>query len=274
MSPFLSSAQKKISFVILTWNSERYIHSCIDSILSIGPLCNEVICVDNGSNDRTLSVLRELSTSDRRVRIIRLDRIYGTTVSRNKALRSITSDSNYVCILDSDTVINIDAISKMVNCLESDQSIGVVGPTMADSLGNTQLSGRNLPTLGIKVGKAIPFGDCSKKASDAEFPSSPIIDGIQDVGYLLSACWLMKVSTLAVVGLLDEHIFYAPEDVDWCFRCHEKGLRVVRCYSAKIIHEYQRLSHKRLISRTNFEHIKGLIYYFAKHRYLFRAPSY
>lgn len=274
MSSHLLSAQKKISFVILTWNSEQYVDSCVESVLSIGSFCNEVIIVDNGSSDRTLPILRGLSASDHRVRVVELDRNLGTTATRNMALRSLAFDSDYVCILDSDTVVNIDAISKMLDCLENDQSIGVVGPTMMDSSGNTQLSGRNLPTLGIKIGKAIPFGGFSKKASNAEVPSSPIIDGIQDVGYLLSACWLMRVSTLAIVGLLDEQIFYAPEDVDWCLRCHENGLRVVRCHDAKIIHEYQRLSHKKLVSKTNLEHIKGLIYYFTKHHYLFKSPTY
>lgn len=155
----------------------------------------------------------------------------------------------------------------------ADRTIGVVGPTMANSKGEVQLSGRALPTLGIKLGKACPLGGASRRAADAEVPDAPVEGGLQDVGYLLSACWLLPYSTLETVGLLDERIFYAPEDVDWCLRCHEAGLRVVRCHDARIVHEYQRLSHKRLFSKTNVEHVKGLGYYFMKHGYLFKAPE-
>ena len=155
----------------------------------------------------------------------------------------------------------------------SDSSVGVVGPTMINSSGETQLSGRALPTLPIKLAKAFPFGEFAQKAADLEIPSTSVVRGLQDVGYLLSACWFIPRETLEVVGFLDEKIFYAPEDVDWCLRCHESGLRVVRCYEAYIVHEYQRLSHKKLFSKTNFEHIKGLLYYFAKHRYLIKAPE-
>lgn len=61
--------------------------------------------------------------------------------------------------------------------------------------------------------------------------------------------------------------------VDWCLRCHEAGLRVVRCHDARIVHECKRLLCKRLFSKTNVEHLKGLGYHFMKRGYLFEAPE-
>ena len=101
----------------------------------------------------------------------------------------------HVCVLDSDTVINREAFHLMVEALQRDSRIGVVGPTMMSSSGDVQHSGRNLPTFAIKVGKACPFEKLSKRAHEAEIPTTPIIGGLQDVGYLLSACWLMPKST-------------------------------------------------------------------------------
>jgi hypothetical protein len=60
--------------------------------------------------------------------------------------------------------------------------------------------------------------------------------------------------------------------VDWCMRCHKTGLRVERCHDVRIVHERQRLSYKRLFSKTSVEHLKGLGYYFMKHGYLLEAP--
>lgn len=262
----------KVAFVILAWNSETYIKKCLDSALALRPGKLDVWVVDNGSTDSTSEILADLA-SNAALHVMTEDKNLGTTVSRNNALKLIDADTDYVCILDSDTIVNQEAFIKLAGAL-ADESIGVAGPTMASSSGEVQLSGRALPTLGIKLGKACPFGDVAKRAAESEIPLTPIVGGIQDVGYLLSACWFMPYSALKTVGLLDEKIFYAPEDVDWCLRCHKAGLRVVRCYDAQIVHEYQRLSHKKLFSKTNSEHIKGLAHYFAKHGYLIHAPKF
>lgn len=267
-------AKERISFVILTWNSERFIEDCIASVLSLGDLCLEVQVVDNGSSDGTVGILNRMIAGDDRLSIRELGENLGTTAPRNLALREISGTATHVCVLDSDTVVNRDAFEAMLSVLHAHSDIGVVGPEMASSSGEVQLSGRNLPTLGLKLRKAWPFGDVAERAAEEERPTAPARNGARDVGYLLSACWLMPASTLTRVGLLDEAIFYAPEDVDWCLRCHEAGLRVCFCPGARIIHEYQRLSHKKLLSRTNYEHVKGLFHYFHKHGYLFNSPLY
>lgn len=258
-----------VGFVVLTWNSESYIRQCLDSIVESG-LDARAVIVENGSMDGTPAIINQYESAYSYIQSVRLKENRGTTVTRNMGIKKLMDSVDYICILDSDAVINREAIEKMVSVLELDSTIGVVGPTMVSANGVEQLSGRNLPTLGIKLGKALGL----KSAEAAELPDSPVCNGLQDVGYLLSACWLVPARVFGEVGLLDEDIFYAPEDVDWCLRCHEAGYRVVRAWDASIIHDYQRLSHKKLVSKTNFEHVKGLVHYFAKHGYLLCAPVY
>lgn len=262
-----------VSFVVLTWNSQQFIADCLESIFACESFVPRVFVVDNGSTDSTKSILYDFQRTYPSLVCTMLSENKGTTVSRNLALRDAVQESDYVCVLDSDTVVNDYAIAEMIEAIRKHPDIGVVGPTMCNSSGEEQLSGRNLPSIGIKLRKAIPFGSFKDKGAHMELPNTPIVDGLQDVPYLLSACWLMPVSTLEKVGLLDERIFYAPEDVDYCVRVHQAGLRVVRCWNARIIHEYQRLSHKKLVSKTNIEHIKGLAYYFKKYGYLFDSSK-
>lgn len=257
-----------VAFVILTWNSQQYISDCIDSILRCFSISPFVFVVDNGSSDDTSAILKRYETEYDEVICTFLPDNFGTTVSRNLALRNVPSECKYVCILDSDTVINDQALITMIQAIENLPDMAIVGPTMVNSEGTVQLSGRNLPSLAIKFRKAAPFKKMQAKGARMEIPDGPVIGGIQDVPYLLSACWLMPISTIETVGLLDEKIFYAPEDVDYCLRAWQAGLRVARCWNAQIIHEYQRLSHKKLFSRTNKEHLKGLVYYFKKYHYL------
>lgn len=262
-----------VAFVVLTWNSQQYISSCINSILRCTSIVPVVFVVDNGSTDNTPVTLKKYEVDYSEVICTLLPENFGTTISRNLALKNLPSDVSYVCILDSDTVINDQALATMIHILEQNHDIGIVGPTMMNSGGATQLSGRNFPSLGIKLRKAAPFKKMQARGAQMEKPNTPVVQNIQDVPYLLSACWLMPASTIDTVGFLDENIFYAPEDVDYCLRVWQAGLRVVRCWNAQIIHEYQRLSHKKLFSKTNKEHLKGLVYYFKKHHYLFDSSK-
>lgn len=268
----LGFINSKTSFIILAWNSEKYIESCLRSVLALECARLDVQIIDNGSVDCTPDIIAKLAKEDERIHPIYEPTNLGTTVSRNRALNRIPIDTDYVCVLDSDTIVNQHAFEEMADILNCDSSIGVVGPTMKNASGKTQLSGRNFPTLGIKLGKACPFNAFASRAEKAEIPRTPIVNKLQDVDYLLSACWLMPKESFDMVGLFDERIFYSPEDVDWCLRCHQAGLRVVRAYEPCIVHEYQRLSHKRIISKTNIEHVKGLVHFFFKHGYIMHAP--
>ena len=99
-------------------------------------------------------------------------------------------------------------------------------------------------------------------------------NSIKDVDTAISAFWLLPASFLERVGLLDENIFYSPEDVDYCMRVHEAGFPV--CYYPEIecVHITQQITHRRRLSRISLSHLRGLAYYFRKHRYLFSASRF
>lgn len=267
----------RVGFVILTWNSEKCIGNCLESILSINGngLGGKIIVVDNGSTDQTESEIQKTISayteqSSFTCDIHKLDKNYGTTISRNIGIRKLmNADIEYICVLDSDTVVNTDAILALTEALKKDASIGIIGPRMKSKDGIYQHSGRNLPTLTEKLLKVLPAKALRKKGECMEISVSEQGVGCVPVGYLLSACWMMRKTLPAEIGLLDEKIFYAPEDVEYCIRCQKAEYSIQYCYDAEIIHEWQRLSRKRLFSKHNFEHIKGLAYLFWKHGYLF-----
>jgi len=85
------------------------------------------------------------------------------------------------------------------------------------------------------------------------------------VDHCISACWLVRREAIEEVGLLDERIFYAPEDVDYCLRMWLNGWEVLYVPTAEVVHHTQRRSHRSM--RMAWVHAKGLFYYFRKHRY-------
>ena len=125
---------------------------------------------------------------------------------------------------------------------------------------------KKIPTVMLKIKKAVPIRSIQKKGEEQErYDFSEEIRSYP-VGYLISACWMMPRNLIKKIGPLDEKIFYSPEDVEYCVRAWKMGYRVLYCPNAHIIHATQRISKKKLISRHNWEHIKGLVYFFRKYK--------
>lgn len=259
-----------VSFVILTWNSQKYIKNCLDSIIAMSGIEKEIIVVENGSADDTVSILEKYSGD---IKIIRLTKNIGTTRSRNMALRECSENMDYVCILDSDTVVNEKTFLAVIETLKSDKKIGLAGPAMYNLNGEYQISAKRFPTVKIKLYKAFPIKSIHQKGVELE-KYDFTENRAYAVDHIISACWLIKKEAFKKVGIFDEKIFYAPEDNDYCMRVWKAGYKVVYLPHYSIIHDTQRLSKKRFFSYVNFLHIKGLVYYFCKHKYWFNAPNF
>ena len=270
-----------IGFVILTWNSEKHIAKCLESLFQLdsSEFAVTITVIDNGSSDNTLKEIeRALQTIENRIscHVIELKKNHGTTYSRNLGidyLRKQKTKPSYICILDSDTIVNQFAIRNLAYTLEKDNTCGIIGPKMHDSNMVYQRSGRQIPTLTEKLLKIMPIKKLQARGVSKEAIISSQGTGTIKVGYLMSACWMMRTELFEQIGLLDENIFYAPEDAEFCIRSWKYGLSVQYCYDADIIHEWQRLSRKKLLSKHNYEHIKGLIYMFWKHKYMFSTKK-
>lgn len=102
----------KISVILTTYNSEKYIKQCIDSILNQTFVDYEIIIIDDGSNDKTLKIIKENYPD---LYIIKNNHV-GVAKCRNIALTKATG--KYICILDSDDYFESNMLEIMYNKLE------------------------------------------------------------------------------------------------------------------------------------------------------------
>jgi len=263
-----------IAVVILTWNSAACVGRCLASLERAAQTLRLLVCVvDNGSCDGTRAILEDWKRRGTRLCLetICLDRNLGTTKSRNLGIQRVARRSDTLCILDSDTEVTAEALREMKGVLADRPSAGIVGPVLRGRDGSIQNSGRALPTLPQKLLKVLPLRALRRWGEAQEEILKPR-GGIVPVGYLMSACWLMPMALPQAIGYLDEHIFYAPEDVEYCLRAWKNGYEVLYDGRTSIIHEWQRISRRRLFSRHNWEHLKGLVYFFWKYRYCLTRP--
>ena len=107
----------QLSVVIPVYNAERYLRRCLDSVLSQTLRDIEVICVDDGSADSSLSILGKYQLEDSRVRVIS-QKNAGQGVARNCGIDAATGDC--ICFVDADDALaDAGAFSSLVAEMES-----------------------------------------------------------------------------------------------------------------------------------------------------------
>ncbi len=108
-----------VSVVMPVYNAERSVHIALNSLKEQSFLNFEVICVDDGSSDKSLSILKEYAANDHRIHIIENKRNTGAGVSRNLAINH--ARGNYIVFLDSDDALTKNALEKFyLKGLETD----------------------------------------------------------------------------------------------------------------------------------------------------------
>lgn len=104
--------EPKISIIIPVYNTELFLNKCIDSVLNQTYKNIEIICINDGSTDKSLEILENYK--DERIRIISIEN-HGVSYARNLALDTITGD--YVAFVDSDDYVEEDFCKNLLDTL-------------------------------------------------------------------------------------------------------------------------------------------------------------
>lgn len=255
------------SAVILSFNSARYIEQCVASLLTAFAQferASEILIFDNGSLDNSRVLIAALvERHPDIVKALYANTNLGTTVSRNRAIA--VARGAFILILDSDATIDSVALGILKDALEADTSIGMAVPQLRYPDGRFQLSADQFPTVTRKIQRFFTLRSMEQGARTQ--------DASRDVDYAISACWLLPRAVVERVGPLDEHIFYSPEDVDYCVRVWLAGYRIVYLPQAVAIHDAQELSRRAKFFRFTLSHAGGLVYLFRKHNYAFTRSA-
>lgn len=254
-----------LSIIILTWNSEKYLMGCFNSILSKSfeeKVLSEIIVIDNGSVDGTCDIINKYKNEHPEVfTLIKLDSNMGTTYPRNLGLKK--ARGNYICVLDSDTELVVGSLLTVFSRL-LDERVGILVPQLLLPNGEIQNSVKLYPTMLNKLMK-IPRIILGLATKNNDFYENFPFNEEQVVNTAISACWFFKKELLEKIGYLDENIFYAPEDLDYSRRVWLGGLSILYYPGFTVLHHTQQITHKKPLSKTSLSHFRGLVYYYCKH---------
>lgn len=102
----------KVSVVIPVYNVEKYLAQCLDSVVKQTLKDIEIICINDGSTDRSLDILNEFAGKDARIKIINKEHV-GLSAGRNKGLE--LAQGEYVSFIDSDDWVNENFLEALYN---------------------------------------------------------------------------------------------------------------------------------------------------------------
>lgn len=207
----------EISIIILTFNSIKFIKSCLDSIFSQDYRDFEVIIVDNGSNDGTTSFIKE---NYPRASLIENKDNLGAAKARNQGIEIAKGD--WILTLDCDIVFDKYFLSNIVKLIEDlPHRIGMIQPKILMADKNTIYS------CGIYLSQLLRrFYDIGKgKFDNGQFDKPQYIFGA------CSAAALYRREMFEAVkedtGYFDERFFFLVEDVDLSWRAQKKCWRAL-----------------------------------------------
>lgn len=107
----------KVSVIVPVYNVQQYLEQCLNSILNQTLKDIEVICVDDGSTDDSLNILKRFAENDSRVRVLNQKNSYAGA-ARNKGMDEATG--KYLVFLDSDDFFENDMLRAMYDKSEED----------------------------------------------------------------------------------------------------------------------------------------------------------
>lgn len=225
----------KASVIILNYNGKDKIMDCIESVMNQNfPKDQfEIIVVDNNSTDGSEKLVEKY----KEVKLIKRNVNDGFAKGNNVGIKA--SSGEYIALLNNDITLERDWLKKMVDKIESDKNIGILGCTIYYSYsGEIWNAGGNIFFPG--------------------FAKNLKLESEQECNWVAFAAMMMRRS---VNELLDENLFMYYEDNELCKRVRKKGYKVWIYDNAFAFHHVEK---GKVSAHEEYNMHKNRPYYYTK----------
>lgn len=216
----------KVAIIILNWNGKKDTIECLESLKQVTYPNYEILLVDNGSTDKSVEYFRELYPE---IDIIKNEKNLGFAEGNNVAIRKVVErETKYILLLNNDTVVDKNFLDELIHIAESDQNIGILGPTIYHYTQRNKIQ-----SAGAKI--------LWNKGKDSIFKSNKLDKGgddkITEVDYVSGCALLAKVEVFKKIGYFNKDYFAYWEETDLCIRAHKALYKIIQVPKAKIWHK-------------------------------------
>lgn len=214
-----------VSVVIVNYNGIEHLRKCVTSLLNSEYPFYEIIIVDNGSTDGSVSrIKKEFEEYQNKIVILDLPKNLGFAIGNRIGANKAVGD--YILFLNNDTKIEPSSFGELVNVMDKDSSIGVAQaklllmdkPDIFDSAGAT------MNVLGDSRSRGVLEKDAGQ------------YDQMDEISYAKGAAMIVRKKIWDNLDGFDPLFFVYSEESDFCWRVWLSGYRVVFAPSSKVYH--------------------------------------
>lgn len=231
-----------ISIIIANFNGEKYLNTCLSSVLKSSFKNFEILIVDDGSADNSLNIIEKFRKQDSRIILLRNEKNLGAAASRNRAI--VKAKGSIIVFLDNDTKVTPRWLDELNKSLRP-KKVGAAQALLIDFNNRDTLQmagGMLIPYLAWLV----PFYQGAKyKKNRSELTDKNIV--------AVSAALAVKREILNIVKNFDEKESIYTEDLDFCWRIWIAGYSIVLSSKSIVYHYTKSVSQRAHMGGNHFQ---------------------
>jgi GT2 family glycosyltransferase len=246
-----------LSFIVVNRNTADLLVRCLDHIFQSELDPNpEVVVVDNGSRDDSVSRVKELCPQ---VIVIEAGRNLGFAAANNRGVQQARGD--FVLLVNTDALLQKGCAQSLLKIMEADPRVGMVGPQLLNEDGSLQTSYEAAPTLATETLNR----SLLKRLFPSKYPGkSRRRTEPEDVETLIGAVMMIRRPALEALGGFDEDYFFFLEETDLAVRMRQAGWKVIHDPCASAVH-LQGATAKANPASARIEFYRSRYLFFRKH---------
>lgn len=209
-----------VYIIILNFNNPDITIECLESIKRLSFDEYRVILVDNASKDNSVTIFYEYMQVAHDIIFLKNKENKGYAAGNNVALKYAMKqkDMKYCWILNNDTIVNNDALTRLYEFMESNQDVGICGSKLIYDWDRNKIQGYG--------GYFNPVLATSRYCTDIRM--------IEHIDYVIGASVFVRREFLQDIGLMCEDYFLYCEEIDWAERA--KGKYKIACMPESVVY--------------------------------------
>lgn len=254
-----------VSVVIVVYRTPDHLQRALDALAAAAPALRwECLVVDN---DPRHGGCREVASGRPGVRYIPNERNVGFGRACNQGMR--LARGRYLFLHNPDLEVRPGSLEALVELADREPDAGLIAPRLHYADGRLQESCRTFYTVRIFLlrrtflGRLFPSAGAIRRHLMLDWDH----ESTREIDWAIGAALLARREAVDDVGMMDERFFMYFEDVDWCYRMHQRGWRVFYHPVSRMVHHWRRES-ARLPGRGLWVHLSSTFRYYEKWSFL------